>query len=328
MSNGKVSLKMIEKRLSHLRQQLRNLTKRQIPHTTSNLLAEQDNDDHDEHQRQYKQRLHHLLRLYDKQVKNLNHWHNYRSDVINYMYRYETQLSEETFQTQKLDCKLKLLATLHDQRRFLDFKHQNISIHSYNFPDDDRRLRKQSTDGNDGLPLDGHISNESTQRSTYNLRRAIGNDCSSETSSLTSISLKDLSIFSRSNSLLPPFGGIELQRCLSTTVIEQDVQDIQRNLFHTERHLFTHQVDEPIRRSSSIDVRIEDGRLWYQNAWFARNAHIFLIFDGLEIVPALVLSIGRNDLLVRRLGANIKHRISLSLLHDGHVTIRKRNCNT
>ena len=67
-SNGRVSLKMIEKRLRHLRQQLQNLTKLQMPHTTSNLLAEHDSDDYDEHQRQYKQRLHQLLRLYDKQV--------------------------------------------------------------------------------------------------------------------------------------------------------------------------------------------------------------------------------------------------------------------
>ena len=59
---------MIEKRLRHLRQQLQNLTKLQMPHTTSNLLAEHDSDDYDEHQRQYKQRLHQLLILYDKQV--------------------------------------------------------------------------------------------------------------------------------------------------------------------------------------------------------------------------------------------------------------------
>jgi len=51
-----------------------------------------------------------------------------------------------------------------------------------------------------------------------------------------------------------------------------------------------------------------------------------LVFDDLEIVPALVLTIGRNDLLIRRSGTNIKHRVSLSLLHDGHLAIRKRGC--
>jgi len=56
---------MIEKRLKHLREELRNLTKRKIIYATSNLLTEQQTN---EHQMQYNKRFNQLLRLYDKQV--------------------------------------------------------------------------------------------------------------------------------------------------------------------------------------------------------------------------------------------------------------------
>ncbi len=67
-SNGKISFKMIEKRLNHLREELRNLTKREVAYKTSNLLNEQPTNDDDDHHMQYKKRLNQLLRLYDKQV--------------------------------------------------------------------------------------------------------------------------------------------------------------------------------------------------------------------------------------------------------------------
>jgi len=67
-SKGKLSFKMIEKRLNHLRDELKNLTKREIAYATSNLLTEQQIHENDEHYMQYKKRLNHLLRLHDKQV--------------------------------------------------------------------------------------------------------------------------------------------------------------------------------------------------------------------------------------------------------------------
>jgi hypothetical protein len=55
-SNRKISLKLIEKRLKHLREELRNLTRRKI--TTSNLLKEQQTN---EYQMQYNKRFNQLF---------------------------------------------------------------------------------------------------------------------------------------------------------------------------------------------------------------------------------------------------------------------------
>ena len=176
------------------------------------------------------------------------------------------------------------------------------------------------------------------QRPTYNLRRAAATDLLTDTASTsTSTSLKDLSIFSGTTSLLPLSSGIELQRCLSGSDIEQDTKELRRSLKCIEPIVERPTVENTTTTTnnngmdhstgkSPIDVRIEEGRLWYQRAWFSRNSPILLVFDDLEIVPALVLTVGRNDLLIRRSGTNIKHRVSLALLHDGHLAIRKRGC--
>jgi hypothetical protein len=248
------------------------------------------------------------------------------------MYAHELRQSEETFQTKKIDFKLKLLSTLNDKRRHIEYEHQNVNIrHRQNSDHDQYLLNGINPHMNDANLYDGHNhhTNESIQqqqRPTYNLRRAAANEIVPENSATT---LKDLSIFSGTHSLLPPFGGIELQRCLSNSDIEQDIKDVRRGLKKSEpiieKKSFENSMED-LTGKSPIDVRIEDGRLWYQRAWFSRNSPILLVFDDLEIVPALVLTVGRNDLLIRRSGTNIKHRVSLSLLHDGHLAIRKRGC--
>jgi hypothetical protein len=62
LSNRTISLKLIEKRLNHLREELQNLTRKEI------INNQQQVDHHDNHHIQYKKRLDQLLRLYEKQV--------------------------------------------------------------------------------------------------------------------------------------------------------------------------------------------------------------------------------------------------------------------
>ena len=264
------------------------------------------------------------------------------------MYAHELRQSDEVFRTKKLDFKSKLLSTFSDKRRHLEYEHQNVNIrHRHNSDNDQYLLNGANNYMNDTHLYDGynHHSNESMQqqhRPSYNLRRAAANDVTTEnpamsssatiTTATTTTTFKGFSIFSGTNSLLPlggGSGGIELQRSLSSSDIEQDIKQIHRSLKHIEPINETKSTENQSEDSSakpSIDVRIEEGRLWYQRAWFSRNSPILLVFDNLEIVPALVLTVGRNDLLVRRSGTNIKHRVSLSLLHDGHLAIRKRGC--
>ena len=63
-SHRRTSLKLIEKRLNHLREELRTLTKKEI----INHHQQPPSDQNDDHHIQYKKRLDQLLRLYEKQV--------------------------------------------------------------------------------------------------------------------------------------------------------------------------------------------------------------------------------------------------------------------
>lgn len=272
-------------------------------------------------------------------MNNLNIWRFYRSHTIEQMYTHELRQSDEAFQTKKSDFKLKLLSAFADKRRHLDYEHQNFNIRQRcNSEHDQFSLTGLHNPLIENPLYDGsthhHPTNESVQalqRPTYNLRRAAANEIVAENNATsTTTSLKDLSIFSGTNSLLPLSSGIELQRCLSNSDIEQDLRSVRHGLKNIvalgERDSTTASATDEASDKASSDIRIEEGRLWYQRAWFSRNSQILLVFDDLEIVPALVLTVGRNDLLIRRSGTNIKHRVSLSLLYDGHLAIRKRGC--
>lgn len=335
--NRPLSLKLIEKRLNHLRQELQTLNAKDFLCSLSNSDGAKV-DEIDDHYVQYRKRLAQLLRSHDRQLKNLNLWRFHRVHTIEQTYMDEKRHSDEAFRTKTSDFKSKLLSTYGDKRRHLDLEQQNVNIRHRQSSDSDQYLfGSLHNPMNENHFYDGHNYNaeslQSMQRPTYNLRRAAASEIVAESSTTSaSTSLKDLSIFSGTNSLLPLSSGIELQRCLSTSDIEQDLKDVRRGLktlgtsSASEQALTENQTDETSLKKSPIDVRIEDGRLWYQRAWFSRNSPILLVFDDLEIVPALVLTVGRNDLLIRRSGTNIKHRVSLSLLYDGHLSIRKRGC--
>ena len=59
----RTSLKLIEKRLNHLREDLQNLTRKELINHQQPIT-----DSNDDHHTQYKKRLDQLLRLYEKQV--------------------------------------------------------------------------------------------------------------------------------------------------------------------------------------------------------------------------------------------------------------------
>ena len=65
-THRRTSLKLIEKRLNHLREELQNLTRKEL---INHHHQQQINDSNDDHHTQYKKRLDQLLRLYEKQVR-------------------------------------------------------------------------------------------------------------------------------------------------------------------------------------------------------------------------------------------------------------------
>ncbi|CAL1543336.1 unnamed protein product [Lymnaea stagnalis] len=80
----------------------------------------------------------------------------------------------------------------------------------------------------------------------------------------------------------------------------------------------------PVPENSS-DVRIEDGRLWYDKKWYQRNTMVQV--DSKEGGPRIygtITNIGNQEIWIKRSGDNSKLRIYISQLHKGKFVMKKR----
>jgi len=76
---------------------------------------------------------------------------------------------------------------------------------------------------------------------------------------------------------------------------------------------------------SSSDVRIEDGRLWYDKKWFQRNTMVQI--DNKENGPRIygtIANIGNQEIWIKRSGDNSKLRIYVSQFQKGKYVMKKR----
>uniref|UniRef100_A0A0B7ATU4 Sin3 histone deacetylase corepressor complex component SDS3 n=1 Tax=Arion vulgaris TaxID=1028688 RepID=A0A0B7ATU4_9EUPU len=76
---------------------------------------------------------------------------------------------------------------------------------------------------------------------------------------------------------------------------------------------------------NSSDVRIEDGRLWYDKKWFQRNSMVQI--DNKEGGPRIygtITNIGHQEIWIKRSSDNSKLRIYISQFHKGKYIMKKR----
>ncbi|GFN97001.1 sin3 histone deacetylase corepressor complex component sds3 [Plakobranchus ocellatus] len=76
---------------------------------------------------------------------------------------------------------------------------------------------------------------------------------------------------------------------------------------------------------SSSDVRIEDGRLWYDKKWYQRNSMVQV--DNKEGGPRIfgtITNIGNQEIWIKRSGDNTKLRIYISQFQKGKYVMKKR----
>ncbi|KAH9518652.1 Sin3 histone deacetylase corepressor complex component SDS3 [Bulinus truncatus] len=80
----------------------------------------------------------------------------------------------------------------------------------------------------------------------------------------------------------------------------------------------------PLTENTS-DVRIEDGRLWYDKKWFQRNTMVQI--DSKEGGPRIygtITNIGNQEIWIKRSGDNSKLRIYISQFNKGKFVMKKR----
>ncbi|BFZ04693.1 hypothetical protein BsWGS_07732 [Bradybaena similaris] len=76
---------------------------------------------------------------------------------------------------------------------------------------------------------------------------------------------------------------------------------------------------------NNSDVRIEDGRLWYDKKWYQRNSMVQV--DNKEGGPRIygtITSIGNQEIWIKRSSDNSKLRIYISQFNKGKYVMKKR----
>ncbi|XP_030848163.1 sin3 histone deacetylase corepressor complex component SDS3 isoform X2 [Strongylocentrotus purpuratus] len=73
------------------------------------------------------------------------------------------------------------------------------------------------------------------------------------------------------------------------------------------------------------NVRIEDGKLFYEKRWFHRGQNVYVESKDMGKVSAIVTSIGQIEIWVKKTLDNQKMRIYVTQMQKGKYKIRKRS---
>ncbi|XP_015915964.1 sin3 histone deacetylase corepressor complex component SDS3 isoform X2 [Parasteatoda tepidariorum] len=79
-------------------------------------------------------------------------------------------------------------------------------------------------------------------------------------------------------------------------------------------------------RGSSIEVRVEDGKLYYDKKWYHRGQQVY--YEGKEVGTknsGLICTISSSEIWIKRTTDSNKVRIYISQLQKGKITIRRRS---
>ncbi|KAG8196244.1 hypothetical protein JTE90_023800 [Oedothorax gibbosus] len=79
-------------------------------------------------------------------------------------------------------------------------------------------------------------------------------------------------------------------------------------------------------RGTSIEVKVEDGKLYYDKKWYHRGQQVY--YEGKEVGSknsGLICTISSSEIWIKRTFDSTKIRIYISQLQKGKITIRRRS---
>ncbi|GBM16315.1 Sin3 histone deacetylase corepressor complex component SDS3 [Araneus ventricosus] len=80
------------------------------------------------------------------------------------------------------------------------------------------------------------------------------------------------------------------------------------------------------QRGTSIEVKVEDGKLYYDKKWYHRGQQIY--YEGKEVGTknsGLICTISSSEIWIKRTSDSNKIRIYITQLQKGKITIRRRS---
>ena len=107
---------------------------------------------------------------------------------------------------------------------------------------------------------------------------------------------------------------------------EADIIDDLRIINKVSGKPFTKKINSspPSPVENTNELKIEDGRLFYDKRWFHRNQPVFIEGKDIGKVNGVITAIGTQEIYVRRLSDSSKIKIYLSQLQKGRYILRRR----
>ncbi|XP_052219911.1 sin3 histone deacetylase corepressor complex component SDS3-like isoform X2 [Dreissena polymorpha] len=227
---------------------------------------------------------------YRERLKYMEVFKEYELEVIEREYKKEKKLAAKDFEEKKVDLKETLIADLEEKRRSVELERSQLEL----------------TGGHCNFLLSTSLDvNETKPMSTRKLRR-------------------------RPNDPVPmpekrrkPASPAQINFCLDDTEIMDDLRIINKVS------------GKPMGRKPSVptigpvdvipDVKIDDGRLFFDKRWFHRNQPVFVeCKETGNKFSGIITAIGTQEIWIRKTSDNSKIKIFLSQLQKGKFNLRRK----
>jgi len=198
----------------------------------------------------------------------------------------ENQRLKEEYEAKKLNLKDNLLASLEEKKKQIEAEHSVVEL--------------------TGAPLD---SLDNRPSFTRKLRRRQNDPEKEENkqnkppSPVISYSLTEQEIEEDLLQVLPPHKAekIREKRAIQTSFSEDTERDRTVN-----------------------DIKVEDGRLYYDKKWYGRYQNVFVECREFGKIPAVIQSICMSDIVVKKVTDLSKIKITIPQLQKGKFWLKRR----
>lgn len=227
---------------------------------------------------------------YRERLKLMEVFKEYELEVIEREYKKEKKLSAKDFEEKKIDLKENLIADLEDKKRSIETERSQLEL----------------TGGHCNFLLSTSLeSTEVKPISTRKLRR-------------------------RPNDPVPiP----EKRRKPSPDILSQISFCLDENEIMDDLRIINKVSGKPLGRKPIptigpvdiiSDVKIDDGRLYYDKRWFHRNQPVFVECKEMGKFSGVITAIGTQEVWIRKTTDSSKIKVYLAQLQKGKIILRRK----
>eukprot|EP00116_Pleurobrachia_bachei_P005933 sb/3466195/ len=236
--------------------------------------------------------------------------------MIDEKFQRESKRLKDDFDHKKVTLKENLLSSLEEKKKMIEAEHNAAELNGApldnfeNRPSFTRKLRRRQ---NDPDKDDGKSNKPPSPAINFLL-----SDAEIEEDLLQSVFEE---FYNKSNSryilIRLSFVNSSSPRQILPPHKAERLRERKANLSFCEE---TEHRERPV-----TDIKVEDGRLYYERKWYGRYQNVFVESREQGKLPAVIQSICSSDIVVKKITDMTKLKITISQLQKGKFTLKRRS---